>query len=185
VSAAPPPPDAGLAELRELRDPGRGARGAAPAGADAVDVGGTPALAAALRAHLDTHLAPAVVGDLRITLDTTGYRSQPADVEEVLYRIAREALHNVVKHARARRVAVRLATEPGAVRLTVQDDGVGFAAESARRRASPHRGRSGLGLLSMRERAAQLGGAVRVTSAPGTGTCVVVEIPLPDSESPS
>jgi len=125
------------------------------------------------------------VGDLRITLDTTGYRSQPADVEEVLYRIAREALHNVVKHARARRVAVRLATEPGAVRLTVQDDGVGFAAESARRRASPHRGRSGLGLLSMRERAAQLGGAVRVTSAPGTGTCVVVEIPLPDSESPS
>ena len=65
---------------------------------------------------------------------------------------------------------------------------MGFAAGSVRRRGSPHRGRTGLGLLSMRERATQLGGVVRVTSAPDAGTCVTVEIPTTDSpstESPS
>jgi signal transduction histidine kinase len=87
-----------------------------------------------------------------------------------LYRIMQEALGNAAKHARAKRIDVRLARANGHVTLTVKDDGVGF-----------DRGRlttSGLGVITMRERAGQLDGTFEFETAPGRGTVVRVSIPF-------
>ncbi|MGW2216883.1 sensor histidine kinase [Nonomuraea sp. NPDC001684] len=97
--------------------------------------------------------------------DLTGL---PAAVEVAVYRIAQEALTNVRRHARATRVRVELRREPGALRLLVADDGRGLPPEH----------RSGVGLTSMRERTAELGGICLVGGAPGTGTTVEVMLPV-------
>lgn len=89
--------------------------------------------------------------------------------KEVLYRIVQEALHNIVKHARATRVVVQLTQEDGALTLVVQDNGQGFDANGE---FPGH-----LGLKSMRERAVQLGGTLTITSASGQGTRVSAQIP--------
>jgi signal transduction histidine kinase len=81
----------------------------------------------------------------------------PYEAKEALYRIAQEALNNVVKHARARRVDLRLSAGMKEVVLEVRDDGVGFAAEGA---APGH-----LGLQSMRERAVRVGDTLDVENA--------------------
>jgi signal transduction histidine kinase len=94
----------------------------------------------------------------------------PAAVEVAAYRIAQEALTNVVTHAQARHCVVRLETGD-ALRLEVLDDGVGLP--------NGRRNRSGLGLLSMRERAEELGGVCTIKSAPGGGTRVSASLPLP------
>jgi two-component system sensor histidine kinase UhpB len=95
----------------------------------------------------------------------------PPHVELVLYRIAQEALTNAAKHARAARVRVALVREPGAVTLTVHDDGRGFDP----RVIDPGHG---VGLFSMRERAELAGGSLHLSSAPGRGTTVSVRVPL-------
>ncbi len=97
-------------------------------------------------------------------------RRLPAACEEAAYRIVREALHNVAKHSQASQVWVRLDFDPEHLRLEVRDDGRGFdlAARSGR----------GMGLTSMRERAAQLGGHLAVESALGRGTTIRAEIPV-------
>lgn len=100
----------------------------------------------------------------------------PADIELALYRILQEALKNVEKHARAGEVAVGLAKSAGFVQLTVRDDGRGFAAE---RRATGKPAKHGLGLLSMRERAAFVGGTLTVKSVHRAGTKIEVRIPIP------
>jgi PAS domain S-box-containing protein len=100
----------------------------------------------------------------------------PADTEVVLYRILQEALRNIEQHARARHVTVKLSKRAGAVHMTVQDDGIGF--DSGRPPAS-RKGKSGLGLFSMRERATYVGGVLTVNSARRAGTEVEVCIPLP------
>lgn len=90
-----------------------------------------------------------------------------AAVEVAVYRIAQEALTNVARHAHARRCVVRLdITEE--LHLEVEDDGIGLAAGYA----------AGVGLLSMRERAAELGGTCVVQSVPSGGTSLVVRLPL-------
>lgn len=95
----------------------------------------------------------------------------PRDIETVLYRVVQEALTNVGKHAHARRAAVSLLRDGDALVLTVRDDGVGFdAAQPVERR--------GVGLLSMSERAALVGGAARIDSTPGQGTTVLVRVPM-------
>lgn len=93
----------------------------------------------------------------------------PLAVKEALYRIAQEALHNVVKHAQARRVSMRLAQEDGAWVLEVDDDGLGFDVNAS---FPGH-----LGQQSMRERASALGGLVTVDSRPGRGTRVRARVP--------
>jgi signal transduction histidine kinase len=97
------------------------------------------------------------------------------DVKEMLYRIAREALHNTVKHARASKVTIRLINESGRLTLEVADNGLGF----------DHNGSfpGHLGLYSMRERAARLHAAITIDSAPGMGTRIAVRIPLPTNTS--
>jgi signal transduction histidine kinase len=91
------------------------------------------------------------------------------EVKEALYRIAQEALNNTVKHAQAGRVELRLEQEAGEILLEVRDDGVGFDPEGT---FPGH-----LGLKSMRERVARLGGTLRIESAPAEGTRIRVQIP--------
>lgn len=93
----------------------------------------------------------------------------PAAVEVACYRIAQEALTNVVRHAHARTCTIRLRIG-GAVCLEIIDDGVGLAPEY----------RAGIGLQSMRERAEELGGSCLVEPHPGGGTAVRVHLPLPE-----
>ena len=94
----------------------------------------------------------------------------PPEVETVLYRLAQEALTNVVKHAGARAVSIVLTRRDGAVRTVVEDDGRGFAAGDVRENA--------LGLVGMRERLALVGGKLTVESAPGVGTSLVADVPV-------
>ncbi|HEX5850774.1 MAG TPA: PAS domain S-box protein [Rubrobacter sp.] len=91
------------------------------------------------------------------------------EVKEALYRVAQEALHNTVKHARATNVKLKLEELPDVFTLGISDDGLGF---------EPHNDFPGhLGLKSMRERAARLGGTLEVTSEPGHGVRILVSIP--------
>ena len=97
-------------------------------------------------------------------------RTQP--VETAVYRIAQESLHNIVKHARASTVALRLCAptpQTPVLALDIHDDGVGFDPTGA---FPGH-----LGLRSMRERAARLGGTLTIDSAPGKGTQIQVRAP--------
>jgi len=98
----------------------------------------------------------------------------PAHAEVALYRIAQEALQNVMKHAGASRVSLRLSTDHGSVRLVVEDDGRGFQpAEAGRNR----NGDPAYGLVGMQERAELVGARLQITSTPGSGTKVLVEMP--------
>jgi len=131
-------------------------------------------LPGALRRH-----AADIGGDgLAVEVDDAGYEAQPLEREEVLYRIAQEALTNVAKHARARSARVVLAAHDDAVTLSVSDAGRGFDAVQARARAwSGPQSERGFGLVSMRERVEALRGVFRIVSAPGRGTTVSVELP--------
>jgi signal transduction histidine kinase len=93
----------------------------------------------------------------------------PAAVEVAVYRIAQEALTNVVRHAQAEECVVRLAVKEDVVVLDISDAGVGIPAERT----------AGVGLSSMYERAAELGGRCVVESVPKGGTQVLVRLPLP------
>jgi signal transduction histidine kinase len=89
--------------------------------------------------------------------------------KEAIYRIAQEALHNTVKHARANHVRIEMGCSPASLTLEVSDDGVGF---DARGDFPGH-----LGLRSMRERAARLGGTLTIETSPGAGTLISAQIP--------
>jgi len=94
------------------------------------------------------------------------------DLETAIYRIVQEALNNVSKHAHAQTCLISIARDPDAVRVVIDDDGVGFAAEPGGDAA-----RQGLGLIGIRERAALLGGSLSVVTATGRGTRLVIELP--------
>jgi signal transduction histidine kinase len=105
---------------------------------------------------------------LEVTLDAPASLPElPAAVEVAAYWITQEALTNVRRHAHARSCTVRLAAARGAVRLEVEDDGVGVGD------APP-----GLGLHTMAERASEIGGTCEITPAAGGGTRVSVVLPL-------
>ena len=100
----------------------------------------------------------------------------PIEVKQALHRIGQEALWNTVKHARARRVDVRLEPDGHSVVLEIADDGVGF---------DPGGSFPGhLGLRSMHERAAGVGGSLEVVSARGSGTRVVARVPSAPQSPP-
>jgi len=98
----------------------------------------------------------------------------PPHVEVALYRIAQEALQNVMKHAGASRVTLQLSDQHGRVQLVVEDDGHGFAPGQAGRNRN---GDPAYGLVGMRERAELVGANLEVSSTPGSGTVVRVEVP--------
>jgi signal transduction histidine kinase len=148
--------EAGLAELRalifELRPESLEREGL---------VAALEKQAAAVQARHGLHVRLEVQGEPDL--------SQPA--KEALYRVAQEALHNAAKHARARTLDVALELGDQEVCLTVADDGRGF---------DPCGEFPGhLGLQSMRERAAALGGTLDIQSKPGRGTTLSAHIPLP------
>ena len=93
------------------------------------------------------------------------------EIEMALFRIMQEALTNVAKHARTRDASIALHQENGAVRLTVADNGAGFASTGSDGRDLPR-----CGIAGMRERARAVGGTLTVESSPGAGTRVMVEI---------
>lgn len=110
-----------------------------------------------------------------------------ADVETAAYRIVQEALTNILKHARARGVSLVLDRRADGLRVIVEDDGAGFdpeAVNGSKTCGSAADGKIGrrLGLSGIRERLALLGGTLAVESAPGSGTTLFAEIPLPPKE---
>ncbi|WP_049577544.1 GAF domain-containing sensor histidine kinase [Streptomyces sp. SBT349] len=107
----------------------------------------------------------------RVTFDCRSPRALPAAHEEALLRVAQEALHNALRHAVPQRVGVSLFRRGIDTVLRVRDDGTGFD-PAAVRTAGRH-----LGLVSMRDRAAAVGGRLSVTSAPGKGTTIEMEVP--------
>ena len=111
--------------------------------------------------------------------DALGEERLPDEIETTLYRIAQEALANVRKHARTTRAHTTLARRGKKVRLEVRDEGRGFDPVSASEDGGPG---ERVGLSSMRERVALLGGELKITSRPGAGTSLVAEVPLPEFE---
>lgn len=114
---------------------------------------------------------------LEVEVVTTDARDVPATTAAVLYRVAQAAVHNVVKHAGARHLELRLTVpvSEGGRRaiLEVSDDGAGFDVADAERR------RPGMGLFTMRERVALAGGRFDIESAPGKGTRIIASVPTP------
>ena len=100
----------------------------------------------------------------------------PRDIELTLYRILQDALKNVEKHSTARHVTVCLTRPAGFIQLVIHDDGIGFNPDHL---PVGRKGKSGLGLLGMRERAAYVNGAFKVKSGRRAGTEIEVRIPLP------
>ncbi len=112
-------------------------------------------------------------------------RRLAAAVENNLLRIGTEAMTNAVKHAQARRIAVRLEFAPREVVLEIGDDGRGFDASRSTTLAAGH-----FGWLGIRERAERIGGTLAVQSAPGAGTRVTVRVrtgegPVPSPAAPA
>ena len=129
-----------------------------------------------LEAALRQFLASAGVGlGLVIRFKARGFAEVrlPTAVETALYRVAQEAVTNVVRHARATRVDVLAEHRGEWVRLMVEDDGVGFDPDGAWPEDS-------IGLVGMKERAEALGGSLTIESVAGRGTTVVVEVPSAD-----
>ena len=111
--------------------------------------------------------------DIALDFEESGpSASLPSEESLCLYRIAEESLENIAKHSRAKDVSVRLNFKRGAVVLTIQDDGVGFDPKAVK-------GRGGLGLISMEERAHSVNGKLTITSQLGHGTQISLEAPLP------
>jgi signal transduction histidine kinase len=126
----------------------------------------------------------AALGSLCNELDRTQvvqmeflHRDVPASVPQAaavcMYRIAQEALQNVIKHSEARHALVELQGIHGEIHLRIQDDGKGFDSGAAP-------GQGGLGLVSMRERLRAVQGSIAVTAKPSHGTQIDVRIPLPE-----
>jgi anti-sigma regulatory factor (Ser/Thr protein kinase) len=120
----------------------------------------------ALRTH-----AAALQGRIGLPIVVTSDLTDrlPLALEEVLYRISQEALHNVVKHAGARQVELTLQQKGGAVVLRIRDDGKGFDASAV---PDGH-----LGLAGMRARAEKIAASFDVDSRIGEGTTIVVTVP--------
>ena len=91
-----------------------------------------------------------------------------SNIEIILYRIILECMNNAIKHSRAQNIDVVLKYEPGLFTLTLADDGIGFST------AAVQQPQPGMGLKSMQNRAAMIGGKLSITSLPGKGTAVSV-----------
>jgi signal transduction histidine kinase/ligand-binding sensor domain-containing protein len=103
-------------------------------------------------------------------------REISSDVRHGLFLVVKEALNNVVKHARADEVRLRLALSPEGLRIEIEDDGRGFEAEAGDPWAD--------GLRNMRQRMQELGGECRIASQSGSGTLISVELPWRTRQEP-
>lgn len=116
---------------------------------------------------------------LRVTVEAPdALPPLPAAVEVAAYRIAQEAVANCLRHAKATECSIRLAIDSD-LTLEISDNGRGLPSGVGGQEPA-----SGVGLVSMRERAAELGGACRIESAPGGGARVIATFPLPEEPLP-
>jgi signal transduction histidine kinase len=130
-------------------------------------------LVPAIRWYGETHVEPM---GIHMELQASGIQARlPAEIETALFRVIQEALNNVVKHAGARHVSIRLELKDSLLTGLVEDDGQGFDIGAVWRSRDKTRG---LGLLGMQERVALFGGTFAIESQPGRGTRLAVEIPL-------
>lgn len=126
-------------------------------------------LPTALRAYVESTCAKAGLrADLGLPEDGA---PMPRDIAIALFRIVQEGITNIIRHAGARAVTLRLALEPAACRISLSDDGSGFDATDPKFRWSH-------GITGMRQRVRALGGQFEIESVPGTGTTLRVLIPL-------
>ena len=125
-------------------------------------------LAAALRIRLS---AVENRAGLQTEIHVDGSRRLLLSIEEEMYRIALEALNNVVRHARAQHVTVRLRFDDECVSLEIVDDGIGYDLAAARQNG-------GAGLHGMEERAKRINGKLEIVSAPSKGTTLKMEAPI-------
>lgn len=123
-------------------------------------------LVGALQARLE---AVEARSGFQTAFQVEGERCLSPFVEAELYRVAQEALNNVLKHAQAKQVTVHLRFNEERLCLKIQDDGIGFDLEMARQSG-------GLGLRSMEERVQQIGGNLILETAPGKGTTLRIEV---------
>jgi PAS domain S-box-containing protein len=131
-------------------------------------------LEASLRWYVEREAGRAGL-QVRLALAAIGGRPPPT-LETTCFRIAQEALTNVIRHAHAQRVEIELRAGDGSLHLQIRDDGKGFDVSAARKRAA--RGGS-QGLLGMQERVALAGGELEIDSSSGRGTAVRAHFPLP------
>jgi signal transduction histidine kinase len=111
---------------------------------------------------------------LQISIDAVPEQRLPGRVETTLYHVAKEALHNVIKHARATAVRVTFQRKAGSISCHIRDNGVGFDPASIAVRP----GEQGFGLIGMRERLSVVGGEMQINSGQGRGTELVISIPV-------
>jgi two-component system sensor histidine kinase UhpB len=134
-------------------------------------------LVAALRSHLDRQ---ASVGALTPHFDAAEAPQAIApEIETACFRVAQEAINNVLRHAGAQNLWVRIFTAGGRLALSVRDDGRGFDLDSARRRGAAG---ASLGLVGMEERTALAGGTLELRSAPGQGAVLLATFALESRE---
>ena len=129
-----------------------------------------------LSSALSNLLKTAVPPGLESSISVEGDESLiPPRVREQLFLILREAVRNVVSHSEAGQLGIEVRVSPERVVGRVEDDGRGFKGTTE---DGDDNGASGRGLHSMRERAEVVGGAVTLSSAPGSGTRIEVSVPL-------
>ena len=153
---------------RTLEDVRRLASGLRPAVLD--DLGLHAALDRFVRDFADSHRV-----EVEFEAESQDLAGLSPPMETAIFRIVQEALANVARHARASSARVLVDRPPDALELIIEDDGQGFDAPAALH--SDRAGR-GMGLLSMRERAALLGGSLTIESAFGRGTTIALRLPL-------
>ena len=129
-------------------------------------------LEAAVR-HLVTRFQKRCPAKARLQLRLGG-RPAPVRVRDAVYRVAQEALENIARHSGAKNVKILLESTDTFIRLTVSDDGAGFAASAVSKPMS-------FGLTGMRQRAALLGGTLVIKTAPGQGVRVGLELPITEA----
>jgi two-component system sensor histidine kinase UhpB len=134
-------------------------------------------LAAELRAHIDRVVATSG-RDIRLELAGSLGRLSPA-TELACFRIVQESLGNALRHSQAKQVTVQLMRTSSSLRVSITDDGIGFDIPATRARAADA-GR--IGLLSMGERAALVGGELEIESSPGSGSVVRATLPIDGPE---
>ncbi|MBI3975835.1 MAG: sensor histidine kinase [Armatimonadetes bacterium] len=138
-------------------------------------------LVPAVRWYVDSYVRPAGL-DVELQVDDLGGRL-PQDLETVAFRIFQEAVTNVLRHARASRIEIRVSRKGEWLIVMVRDNGVGFDPDGG----PESQDRRTLGLHGMRERAQLVDGSVQILSANGVGTTILARLPLPvlDSATPA
>ena len=135
-------------------------------------------LVPALRSLIETSLKET---GIKVSMRTSGkLRRLPPQVEIALFRVVQEALNNIVKHARAHKIKIVLNFGSESLKITIEDDGIGFNVQDVVISGTKPRG---LGLLGMKERMGLISGALNIKSTPGSGTEITVEAPVNGRES--